>query len=279
MRKDRGNATEYSTENYAMNPAMQGNPAYADFGYMPTPVKRPRRMLPRLIVFLVIVTAILIILQSVVFRLKTVYIVGNDTISADYIVSLSGLKKGESIVSVSEDTVRDNLETDQWLELDHLYKQYPNTVYLIVDEREVIACLRYLGIEYTLDLDGMVLQEYTSMDYEGDVPKVYGFKIGSVNVGQELNVNNSAQLTAYSAIVSELNIQQYADQIVSINLSDVDSLSLETKYGITVELGNSNYMRAKIGAMRTDIAYLQQLGETSGTLDVSLPEDGKFRRE
>jgi hypothetical protein len=38
-------------------------------------------------------------------------------------------------------------------------------------------------------------------------------------------------------------------------------------------------MRAKIGAMRTDIAYLQQLGETSGVLDVTIPEDGKFRRE
>ncbi len=38
-------------------------------------------------------------------------------------------------------------------------------------------------------------------------------------------------------------------------------------------------MRAKIGAIRTDIPYLEQRAKTSGGLDVSTPEDAKYRRE
>lgn len=253
--------------------------SYAATTYAPLPAHRSNKTLTRLIVFLAVISAALIVLQTIVFRLKTVYIIGNQTITAEHIASVSGLVKGENIFSVSEDKVRRNLEQEHWIILDHIYKQYPGEVYLFVDEREIIATMQWLGIQYTLDIDGMVLEEYSEMNYEGKVPIVYGFGVTNATVGEFLTVRSKDQLTAYSTIVSELTIQRYADQIQSINVSDPDSLSLLTKTNITVQLGNRDYMRAKIGAMRTDIAYLQQLGETSGVLDVTVPEDGKFRRE
>jgi cell division septal protein FtsQ len=206
-------------------------------------------------------------------------VIGNGSISAEHITALSGLVKGDNLFTVNEDKIRENLERDHWIVLSHCFKRYPNEVYLIVNERKIVATLQYLGIEYTLDIDGMVLEEYSDMNYPGEVPAVYGFKVSSAIVGELLSVRDEAQLIAYASIVSELTIQQYAERIVSINVSDPEQLTLFTKDGITVQLGSSEYMRAKIGAMRTDIAYLQQLGETSGVLDVTVPEDGKFRRE
>ena len=44
-------------------------------------------------------------------------------------------------------------------------------------------------------------------------------------------------------------------------------------------LGDASYMQAKIGAVRTDMAYLRQLGKTSGILDVTIPEDAKYMPE
>ena len=52
-----------------------------------------------------------------------------------------------------------------------------------------------------------------------------------------------------------------------------------TAEGVTVRLGDANYMQAKIGAVRTDMAYLRQLGKTSGILDVTTPEDAKYMPE
>lgn len=279
MRKDRGNPTAYEVSGDA---ALQAaiSPAsgpYEAHGYSPEP--RSNKGLLRLGVFLAAVSAILILLQLVFFRLNTVYVVGNSRFSADYIASLTGLSRGDAMVSVSEAKVREKMKADHWIILEHLYKRYPNEVYLFVEERETVASMQWLGIEYTMDIDGMVLKEYSDMNYEGRVPVVYGFKVTNAVEGEYLTVHNDAQLTAYSAIVSELSIQQYADRVVSINVGNTDSLSLLTTDGITVQLGNGDYMRAKIGAMRTDLAYLQQLGETKGVLDVTVPEDGKFRRE
>ena len=282
MRRQRNRSTEYDQTRYAPYPQgvqpPYGNP-YTASAYAPIPERRSNKTITRLVVFLVIISIALIVLQTIVFRLKNVYIIGNQTIAADHIAGLSGLVKGENIFSVSEDKVRRNLEEDHWIVLNHMYKQYPGEVYLFIGERQVIATMQWLGIQYTLDIDGMVLEEYSDMNYRGMVPTVYGFSVTNATVGEFLTVRAKDQLIAYSSIVSELTIQRYEDQIQSINVSDPDSLSLLTKNNITVQLGNSDYIRAKIGAMRTDIAYLQQLGETSGVLDVTTPEDGKFRRE
>ncbi|MBE0600249.1 MAG: FtsQ-type POTRA domain-containing protein, partial [Firmicutes bacterium] len=276
MRRDSGYTNEYAPNGYPPAPA-EGQPYYGapypEPGYAPAPVPRPNRTVFRLVAFLLVISAALIVLQTVVFRLKTVYVIGNDAISSEHIAALSGLVKGENIFSVSEEKVRDNLKADHWLILDHMYKQYPGEVYLFVDEREIVATMQWLGIQYTMDIDGMVLEEYVAMDYPGKVPTVYGFSVSKATVGDYLAVRSKEQLIAYSSIVSELTIQRYADQVVSINVSDPDQLSLLTKTDITVQLGNGDFMRAKIGAMRTDIVYLQQLGEASGVLDVSTPED------
>lgn len=282
MRRKRYDPTEYDAARYAPYPET-GQPyfgePYAAAAYTQATGRRSQKNIIRLVVFLLIVSVALTVAQTVVFRLKTLYVIGNKTISSDHIAALSGLVKGENIFSVSEDKVRRSLQEDHWIILNHMYKQYPGEVYLFVDERKVIATMQWLGIQYTLDIDGMVLEEYSEMNYQGKVPTVYGFGVTNATVGEFLTVRVQEQMVAYSSIVSELTIQRYEDQVVSINVSNPDSLSLLTKTNITVQLGNADYMRAKIGAMRTDIAYLQQLGETSGVLDVTKPEDGKFRRE
>ena len=278
MQGERSYSNEYNAQALPGMPAPH-QPGYGEPAAGSLETRRSNRWMIRLVAFLVIVSVALIFLQVVIFRLKTVYVIGNSSLTSDYIVSRSGLVKGENIFSVSEDSVLDHLEDDHWIILEHFYKQYPNEIYLFVDEREIVSSMQWLGIEYTLDIDGMVLEEYSDMNFTGNAPVVYGFKVTNASVGDYLSVRSDAQLVAYSSIVSELTIQRYAGHVVSINVSEPDSLSLLTTDGITVQLGNSDYMRAKIGAMRTDIAYLQQLGETSGVLDVSLPEDGKFRRE
>ncbi|MEG0901849.1 MAG: hypothetical protein RSG96_06995, partial [Clostridia bacterium] len=74
----------------------------------------------------------------------------------------------------------------------------------------------------------------------------------------------------------ELMLQGYQSQVTEINISDPMNIYLITAEGITVRLGDSNYMQAKIGAVRTDMAYLRQLGKNSGLLDVTIPEDAKY---
>ncbi|MDD3214043.1 MAG: FtsQ-type POTRA domain-containing protein [Eubacteriales bacterium] len=230
----------------------------------------------RLIFVLAAMVLTLILLQSFVFRLTTVYVIGNVTKTPQQVAAESGLVKGLNMFSITEDEVRENLSADHKIILLGVQKEFPGTIYLYISEREAVASIQWLGLLYTLDDEGFVLDEENSTAIPEGIPSVIGLQVTSIHVGQKLEVRNQAQMQAYYNIVSELGLQYYRDQVTEMNLADTDNLFLQTVNGISIRLGTSDYMRAKIGAVRTDLPYLQQLGKTSGVLDVSTPEDAKY---
>ncbi len=240
---------------------------------------RKRSAFGRLLFLLVCAAVALVVLQGTVFRLQSVYVVGNKTKTAQHIAQLSGLAKGLNIFSISEEDVRKKLSADHTLEFLGMQKEYPGTIYLYVSERAPVAAFQWLGILYTLDTQGLVMDESNTLNIPEGVPLVTGFQITNIRVGRPLEVKTKAQLNAYIAFIAELSLQLYTDQISELNLSNSDNLYLVTVDGITVRLGDSQHARAKIGALRTDLAYLRQLGKTSGMLDVSIPQDAKYTPE
>ncbi len=256
--------------------AAYGAPA----GPEPTPEERARArsraVTGRLIFVLAVTVLIIILLQGVVFRLTTVYVVGNVTKTPQQVAAASGLVKGLNMFSVNEDEVRRNLASDHTIVFEGMQKDYPSTIYLYISERESVASIQWLGLLYTLDGEGMVMDEANSTELPSGMPSVTGLQVTSIHVGQKLEVRNQKQMQAYYDIISELKQQYYLDQITEINLSDTDNLYLQTVNGISVRLGTGEYIRAKIGAIRTDIPYLEQLGKSTGVLDVSTPEDAKY---
>lgn len=240
---------------------------------------RSRAITGRLIFMLAAVVVAIIVLQGTVFRLKTVYVIGNVTKTAQQVAAASGLVKGLNIFAISEDEVRRNLNSDHTIIFLGLQKDYPDTIYLYISEREPVAAMQWLGLLYTLDKEGVVMDENNTTSLPADMPSLVGMQVTNVHVGQTLEVRNQEQMLAYQDILSELQLQYYTDQVQEINLSDTDNLYLLLDNGISVRLGNREAMRAKVGALRTDMAYLLQLGKTSGILDVSIPEDAKYRPE
>ena len=240
---------------------------------------RSRSITSRLIFLLAVAVVSIILLQSLVFRLKTVYVIGNVKKSAQEVAEASGLVKGLNIFSISQEEIQKNLSSDHTIIFLGLQKNYPSTIYLYISEREAVASTQWLGLLYTLDSEGIVMDEYNTMTLPPDMPSVTGLQVTNIQVGERLEVRNPEQINAYFDIMDELGLQYYRNQIADMNLSDTDNLYLLTITGISVRLGNRQFMRAKIGALRTDIAYLQQLGKTSGVLDVSIPEDAKYRPE
>lgn len=233
----------------------------------------------KLLALLAALTIVLVVLQETVFRLQTVYVIGNRNLTPQQVVMASGLVKGRNIFSISEEDVRKAISKNHTIIFQGMQKEYPSTVYLYIEERQTVAVMRWLGIQYTLDAEGIVMTEENTMSLPDGLPVVTGFRVSAVNTGQPLAVRSEKQLQAYRAIISELGLQLYMDQITEINLSNPDNIYLVTAEGVTVRLGDSNYMQAKIGAIRTDMAYLRQLGKTSGILDVTIPEDAKYMPE
>ena len=228
---------------------------------------------------LVVATIALIVIMETIFRIQAVYVIGNKAKTPQEIVTLSGLKRGESIFSIREEDIKSALTSDHTIIYKGMKKDYPSTIYLYIDEREAVAMMQWLGMQYMLDENGLVMSEHSNMELPAGMPLVTGFRVSNANAGQPLMVRSDQQLEAYHAIMEELRLQVYTAQITEINLSDPHKLYLITQEGVTAYLGDASYMQAKIGALRTYMAYLRQLGKKSGTLDVSVPEDAKYMPE
>ena len=241
--------------------------------------KRRKGMFIKALVLLAALCVLIVVLQETVFRLDAVYVIGLQDHSPQQVVSASGLYKGRNIFTVSEDEIAKNLEKDYSIIYQGMQIEYPSTIYLYVEERKPVAVMRWLGSQYVLDAKGMVMSESDSMELPEGMPLVTGFRVTAVHVGQTLSLRSQKQMDIYCDLLNELSLQEYADQVTEINLSDTENLYLITQEGISVRMGDGEYLRAKVGAIRTYIAYFRQLGTDSGVLDVSIPEDGKFMPE
>lgn len=263
-----------------------GDAAAQDGGAQPTVqmVKRAHKRRRthgffKFLAVLALMTIGLIVVQETMFRLQTVYVIGNETKTPQQVVTSSGLVRGRNMLTIEEEDVARAFSTDHTLIFKGMQKEYPNTIYLYIEERKVVAAMQWLGILYTLDEEGIVMDEKSASSVPAGIPIVTGFRLSNVSVGQQLMVRTQKQLEAYQTIMEELRLQLYASQIAEINLSDPSNLYLVTVEGVTIRLGDASYMQAKIGAVRTDMAYLRQLGKTAGVLDVTTPEDAKYMPE
>lgn len=240
---------------------------------------RSRRRRHGFFKFAAVVAALLVLLivtYETAFRLEVVYVMGNETKTPQQVVLSSGLVRGRNLLTIDESDVAEAMESDHTVIFKGMQKDYPSTIYLYIEERKTVAAMQWLGILYTLDAEGMVMDEKNSSQLPDNIPVVTGFRVSNINVGQQLMLKSAKQLEAYRAIMQELELQLYADQVSEINLGDPSNIYLVTAEGITVRLGDASYMQAKIGAVRTDMAYLRQLSKTSGMLDVTTPEDAKY---
>ena len=228
---------------------------------------------------LTVLTIGLVVGQQTLFRLETVYVVGNEEKTPQEVVMASGLVRGRNMITIEEEDVAEALSKDHTIIFKGMQKEYPNTIYLYIEERKTVAAMQWLGILYTLDREGVVMKESTSSTPPAGMPVVTGFRVSNINVGQQLLVRSENQMEAYREIMEELELQMYQSQVAEINLADPSNIYLMTVEGVTVRLGDASYMQAKIGAVRTDMAYLRQLGKTSGILDVTIPEDAKYMPE
>ncbi len=231
--------------------------------------KKKTHIFFRFLVLLTIVTVGVVVAQQTIFRLETVYVIGNETKTPQQVVIASGLARGQNMLGIEEEDVARRIAEEHTIIFKGMQKEYPSTIHLYIEERKVVSAMQWLGMLYTLDEQGMVMTVENSSILPSGLPVVTGFKASSVSVGQLLGVKDARQVEAYQMIMYELEQQAYANQVSAINLADADNLYLVTLEGVTVRLGNAEHMEDKIGAVRTCMSHLRQLNVTGGILDVT----------
>ena len=226
------------------------------------------------IIIPLILIATVLVLRFAVFAVRDIQVTGNSSIPASEIIRISGIRLGDSILSINEQTVGQRIASDYRLQFRYMIRQLPQTVVLSVREREECCWLTYCGITYVMDKNRMVLREEENPAYRPEnLVEVKGLEVRSnTMVGQQIILGNEKQQEILSSLFLHMKVLGCTGEIKEADMSNTDSILLETRDGYTVSLGDIEDLHAKLRSMLLVREKLRDLQMTGGTINVSTPE-------
>ena len=255
--------------------------------------KRERTIsLRAVVIFIALLTAAALVVWFGVFRIREIRVIGNRDISAADIIRFSGIRKGASILLLSEEETERKMISSALaaaseqgnynyyrLQFRYLEKELPGTVILSVREREACCFLTWCGIMYVMDKNGMVLYETEdpAMTEQVQLVEVKGMDIRSgAHVGQTMVLSSAAQAVAFKDLFLEMKVLGCTSQIQEVDLSNPDSILLMTRDRYTVSLGSGESLHAKLRSMMLVRRKLAEMGRDGGSINVSNPETPSY---
>ncbi len=122
--------------------------------------KSRKKILAVLSSILLIAIVILFALTAPIFNITDIQVQGNETVSSDTILSLSGLKRGENIFRFN-DSIIQNIKENTYIESVEITRKLPGTVIILVEEREVKYQINFINSYAYIDKNGYILENST----------------------------------------------------------------------------------------------------------------------
>ena len=218
--------------------------------------------------------ALIVLACSQVFIVRDVMVVGNRNLLREEVVTQSGVKIGDNLLGISDQTLKQALEQNRYIEyLGHGF-DYRGTLTLRIQERLGMAVVYDLGYYYVLDASGVVL-ECAGSAYPTGVagPKVTGLDLSPnsrVTVGERLPVHDMGQLEAMETVLTELESTNMLGRTSELSVKNTDNIYILTAEGAKIELGDTGSLRTKLLIGREVLSVREAQGDLLGAkIDVS----------
>ena len=225
-------------------------------------------------IVLAVLAAAALILRFAVFSVKEIRVTGNNRISAEDIIRSSGIRRGDNILTLNENAVKERLRSDYRLLFRSVTREMPGTVVLSVKEREPCCWLTYCGIMYVMDKDRMVLYESENpAEKPADLVEIKGLEVRSnAQVRQIINLGSETQQSIFSELFLEMKVLGCTDKIAEADISNTNSILLVTRDGYTASLGDRQNIHAKLRSLLIVQEELKRTQNFGGTVNVTNPE-------
>ena len=218
--------------------------------------------------------ALIVLACSRVFVVRDVMVVGNRNLLREEVVTQSGVNIGDNVLGISDQTLKQALEQNRYIEYMGHGFDYRGTLTLRIQERLGMAVVYDLGYYYVLDASGVVL-ECAGSAYPTGVagPKVTGLDLSPnsrVTVGEKLPVNDKGQLEAMETVLTELESTNLLGRTSELSVKNTDNIYILTAEGAKIELGDTLSLRTKLLIGQEVLSVREAQGNLLGAkIDVS----------
>lgn len=200
--------------------------------------KKNRKILKISLLLFIIVGLIIFIFVSPVFNIRNIEVNGNEIISSDTIISLSGIKTNENIFQISKKSINNRLKENPYVKDVIIDRKLPGTVVLNVDERKIAYQIKVINSYVYIDYQGYILEVSSK---EKNVPLVEGFNTDQESI---LKVNRLSgvdieHLKVLLKIIENAQKNEISKLIYKIIIKDNEYILDLKNEKKTVYLGNA----------------------------------------
>lgn len=224
--------------------------------------------------FVAIVAIVLVmatILYSTLFQVRSITVVGNTNVSSEEVIRLSGLKIGQSSMTIDDEKIMRKVESNRYLRCTLVDVQW-DSVIIHVKERTPAVYIQHNGMVVVLDNRGYVLEESLNAQAgSSELIQVIGLDVRRCALGQQISLNATSQMETYTQILIEMKAMKGLELLRELDMSSMDSIYLGTRDGFYVRLGSEDSIHEKLRAFMITRERVIEMGYTSGTIDVTDP--------
>lgn len=229
-----------------------------------------------LVFLLILVVAMGAFISGKVMRIREVVVLGCEERDPAEVVNLAAVENEQSVFTLKFKQITAQIDADPYFDVKDIGYVFPDTLRIVVDERKASAVIEHLGSMLIVDETGFVLEAKPGADTRR-IPEVTGVRIvEGYNVCQTLVSQQTSQIDAMCAILTQLRAQNVIQLIEQINLEAVSDIRMTTVSGFEVRLGNFESMNKKIEWLRAVEPVLASEGYTSGIITVSTGDHASF---
>jgi cell division protein FtsQ len=216
-------------------------------------------------------------MTSSLFNIKTINVTGNNRVSQQEIIRLSGLSYQQNIFRINSKETMKNVFQSPYVEKIKIRRGLPNIINIDIIEREPLVLVPYVGSYLFVDAQGIVV-EINSSIAGMNLPVINGLKFNTFKLGEEIKVENKLQLASAIALINQIKKTGISQEIAEINAENILNLKLITKSGIKVNLGDDSNINTKIPLAK---AILQDLNSKNlkGTVEMGHKGNPVFKPE
>lgn len=215
----------------------------------------------------VVALAVFLILNQWVFVVRNVFVSGNGDIPPEDIIRLSRITMGGRLGKLDEEQLAYNVEGDGRLAFEGVEIDYPNTVIMNVRLRTHDAITLQGSKIVVMDSDGYVISVHDRVPAES-APYVTNLKISAYSIGRQIDANPE-RIAGMKAVVEAIKAVNAKNYVSEIDMEDPNHMTIISRTGIIVSLGDASNMENKIAWMIGALQDLESRGQTSGMLDVA----------
>lgn len=217
-------------------------------------VLHKRKVLKFFMLIVIIIIASIILLSSSLFDLKNIYVEGNEKISDEAIISLSGLNLYENIFKLNKNSVIDKIKENAYIENAEISRKLPSTIEISIKERKVNYMLEYANSYAYINNQGYIL-EITNEKLDLPILIGYDTDLSTTTPGNRMDIEDLKKMDTVIRIYETAKSNEIGNLITKINISDSKDyiLILDTE-GKTVHLG-------ECADLNTRILYLKSILE------------------